>query len=90
MQSYSATADIDSVKLPRRGMYHCCKLLFHPQRTAAAADVARDPEKFLYRQQLHALVARDGGRLFEISADAPERIETKMVLVKDCPGFVEI
>ena len=31
-----------------------------------------------------------GGRLFEISADAPDQIETKMVRVKDCPGFVEI
>ena len=31
-----------------------------------------------------------GGRLFEISADTPEQIETKMIRVKDCPGFVEI
>lgn len=31
-----------------------------------------------------------GGRVFEISADAPDQIETKMVRVKDCPGFVEI
>lgn len=31
-----------------------------------------------------------GGRLFEISADRPERIVTKMIRVKDCPGFVEI
>jgi serine/threonine protein phosphatase PrpC len=61
-----ACAHRNSLEIQRTFLNEGGKFLFHTDGRATAANVARDPEKLLHRQQLHALVARDGGRLFEI------------------------